>query len=292
MLVSDLDAGRLGGDVGQLVDGHHSVPAEVERLGVVRVHEAVDALDTVVDVHERAGLLAVAPDLDGRVPARSALLAAEELRVGHLPHHRGGSLLPSTLPRPEFAVDVVEPDGPGLHPVVALVIVAEELGEELLPTVGVLRGGRVRVVLLERRRVGRGLEMLRVDARRGGVEVAGDPGLPCRLEGVRVDEDVVVEDEAVVRRDEPHPAHVGREGVDVVDLLAVGRRADGLQARVPATEVEEVELVGRRLFELRPLDVDAADPVAALLEVLDEVMADESTGASDENASHEGTSCL
>ena len=40
-----------------------SVP-EVQRLAVVGVHQAVDAFDAVVDVAERARLLAVAPDLD------------------------------------------------------------------------------------------------------------------------------------------------------------------------------------------------------------------------------------
>ena len=57
-------AGDLDDDPGQLVDRDHPVGAEVEGLGVVRPHQAVDALDAVVDVAERPRLLAVAPDLD------------------------------------------------------------------------------------------------------------------------------------------------------------------------------------------------------------------------------------
>src|SRR3712207_4802862 len=50
-------AGDVENDLCQLVDGDHPVGAQVERLAPVRLHEAVDALDTVVDVTERSRLL-------------------------------------------------------------------------------------------------------------------------------------------------------------------------------------------------------------------------------------------
>ena len=250
---------------------------------MVAHHEAVDALDAVIDVHERAGLLAVAPDLDLRIAAGVALAAAEELGVGRLPAHRGGGLLAAALPRALLAVDVVEADGARLDPVLLAVVIGELLGDQLLPAVGVLRLRGVGVLLLQRYDLGLRLEVLGVDARARRVEVALHAVQARRLHRVRVDEDVVVEDLGVVLRDEAHPPHVGREGVDVLDRLPVVR-ARGLQAVGPAAEVQQLELVGARLLELGPLDVDAADPVALVLEVVDEVVADEATSTGHEDA--------
>ena len=64
----------------------------------------------------------------------------------------------------------------------------------------------------------------------------------------------------MVRRDEAHAAHVGRERVDVVDAAGVA-----CEAVVPAAEVEELELVGVDVGVLGLLEVDAAHPVALRL---------------------------
>ena len=69
--------------------------------------------------------------------------------------------------------------------------------------------------------------------------------------------------------DESHAAHVGRQRVDFVDA------ARGLQAVVPAAQVEQLEFVGVRRAVFRALEVDAAHPVAVALQVRDQVMADE-----------------
>ena len=199
-------AGHLDDEVCQLVDGHHLVGAEVERLGVVGLHDAVDALDAVVDVAERPRLLPVAPDLD----------AAAVLGERHLAAERRRSLLPAAVVRAERPVDVVEPDGAGLHRVLVGVVGAQQLGEQLLPPVGVLGLGRVGVALLQRHHVGLGLPVLGIDAGRGAVEVplhAVDPG---GVERVQVDERVVVQDLSVVRGDEPHASHVCSERVHLV----------------------------------------------------------------------------
>src|SRR5205085_12380630 len=51
-------------DVDELVDADQLVAAQVDRLVAVAGEDHLGSLDAVVDVHERAGLLAVAPDLD------------------------------------------------------------------------------------------------------------------------------------------------------------------------------------------------------------------------------------
>ena len=155
---------------------------------------------------------------------------------------------------------------------------------QLLPAVGVLGLGRVGVLLVERRDVRVGLEVLGVDARRRGVEVALDAVLVGRLDRVEVDQRVVVEDRGVVARDEAHPAHVGRERVDVVDAAG---RLEGLLAQA---QVADLELVGVDRGVLGHLEVDAADPVAALLEVGHQVVADEAAGSGHEDSLHDPNS--
>ena len=63
-------------------------------------HDLADALDAVVDVHEAAGLLAVAPDLD--------LVLAGLLGVNHLAADRGRRLFAAAVPGAVRAVDIVE----------------------------------------------------------------------------------------------------------------------------------------------------------------------------------------
>ena len=57
------------------------------------------------------------------------------------------------------------------------------------------------------------------------------------------------------------------------------------QAVLPAAQIEQLELVGRGRRVLRVLEIDAAHPVALLLQMSDQMMADEAAGAGDQNAS-------
>ena len=85
---------------------------------------------------------------------------------------------------------------------------------------------------------------------------------------------------------EAHPAHIGGQGVDFVHA------AGGLQAVVPAAEVEEFEFVGVGGVVIVGFDIYAANPVAFAFEVGDEVTADESAGAGDEDFRGHGTQFL
>jgi hypothetical protein len=97
---------------------------------------------------------------------------------------------------------------------------------------------------------------------------------------VDVDQRVVAENGAVVVGDETHPAHVRGKRVDMVDTPG------SLQAAVQPAQVEHLELVGVRVRVLRKLLVHPSHPVALLLQVGDEVAADEAAGAGDENLLH------
>ena len=66
--------------------------------------------------------------------------------------------------------------------------------------------------------------------------------------------------------DEPHPAHVGCQLVDLVKD-AIFERKRGL-AVLRFSQVKEQELIGRRRGEFVLLDIDSAHPVSFSLELL------------------------
>mmetsp|Transcript_8562 Transcript_8562/g.21288 ORF Transcript_8562/g.21288 Transcript_8562/m.21288 type:complete len:419 (+) Transcript_8562:572-1828(+) len=268
--VVDLELLVLEGhdELRHVVHGDHLLGADVEGLGEVGEHELDDAVDGVVDVAERACLLAVAPHLELRL--RGDALAAEG----------GGGLLAAALPGAEGPVDVVEAADAGLHAEVLAVVDGELLRGELLEAVGVLGLCRPGVGLLEARVVGLELGALGVDAGGGGVVEALDGLAAGGLDHVEGDHGVVVEDDGVVGLDEAHAAHVGGEVVDVLDVLA------GLHAVGHLAEVHEEELVAELLAleVLVLLPVRGDDVEAVGHELFGEVGRDETTGAGDENA--------
>src|SRR5688572_20522702 len=60
----DLFPGDAGHHIHQLIDADQAVLAEIQRLPKVRLHQAIDALDAIVDIAVGASLLAVTPHLD------------------------------------------------------------------------------------------------------------------------------------------------------------------------------------------------------------------------------------
>src|SRR5680860_957706 len=136
--VLEADVGLTGNfrdDPRKLIDAHHPVGSQVQRVGVAGLHQAVNALDAVIDIAERTGLLAVTPDLDLPALFRRSNLAADG----------GRGLLPSAVVGAVGAVDVVEADRPRHEPVLLSVVLAELLGDQLLPPVCVLRVGGIGV---------------------------------------------------------------------------------------------------------------------------------------------------
>src|SRR5208282_6263685 len=64
VLAGDLDSRDVRYNFGEFVYRNHPVLTHIERVVVVRSHQLADPGETVVDIAERARLLAVAPDLD------------------------------------------------------------------------------------------------------------------------------------------------------------------------------------------------------------------------------------
>ena len=75
----------------------------------------------------------------------------------------------------------------------------------------------------------------------------------------------------MVGRYEPHPSHVGRQCIRVVDATS------RLQAVIPPAQIENLKFVSIDACELRILQVDTANPVATLFEERHEMVADKAT---------------
>ena len=172
----------------------------------------------------------------------------------------------------------MEPHDARLEAEVLVIMPALPLGEQLLPAVAILGVGRIRVRFLERRDVGLLLEVAGIDAGAAREQIALHFVDPRRLEHVDVDQHAVAHNHRFVVLDEADPAHLGGEAIDLLDPPS------RQEAVVELAEVEDLELVGTAGGVLGELLVDPTDPVALVLEVIDEVVADEATGAGDEDA--------
>src|SRR3954453_19998260 len=96
---------------------------------------AVDSFYAIIDIHEAASLLAIAPDVDLQILAIDSVdqFAADCRR----------SFLPSAIPGAIWAVDVVKSRNKRLHASFMPVFFAKHLRNELFPAVTPLRHGRI-----------------------------------------------------------------------------------------------------------------------------------------------------
>eukprot|EP00968_Pinguiococcus_pyrenoidosus_P003991 scaffold264_cov317-Pinguiococcus_pyrenoidosus.AAC.5 len=255
--VLDLEALVLEGHgyLSKLVHGHHLLGAQVQRLGAVPKHDAQDPLHAVIDEHEGARLLSVAPHLEDLV--RADRLAAEGRR----------GLLPSALPGAHRSVDVVEASDARLHGKVLAVGQSHLFVVQLLQAIAVLRLGRPGVALLQPRVGGVELQVLVVHTGRGGIEVAHGALHAASLEHVRAQHGVVVHQHGLVGLDEAHAAHVRCEVEDHLALLA------RLETVLQLAQIQLLELVADLRFveELVALPVRDHHVEAELFKLLSEV---------------------
>src|SRR5262249_11489399 len=131
VLPLEFHAGDLLDDVDKPVDAHQLVGADIQRLDDIAHGELDRALGAVVDVHERAGLLAAAPALD--------LVLARQLGGNPLAADRGRGLLASAVVGAVRAVNVVVARDAGGDAVVLAVVAGHAFAEQLLPAIAVLR---------------------------------------------------------------------------------------------------------------------------------------------------------
>src|SRR5262249_16936344 len=135
-------------------DTDQLVRAEVERASIVRSHDAMNTFDAIVDVHERAGLPAVSPDLD-----RAWTLGARDLSA-----HRRRCLFTTAIVGAERSVNILEAHDTRVEAVVFHVVLAEFLSVELFEAVTLLRLCGKCVFLAQRCHIGGYLQAVRIDA--------------------------------------------------------------------------------------------------------------------------------
>src|SRR5262249_17864254 len=116
-------------DLGELINRHQLICAEVERHPVVGTHDAMDALHAIVDIHERAGLLSISPDL--------YLVGISSVR--DLAAHRRRRLLAAAIVGAQRAVHIVETYDTRRQTIILRVVLAELLRIELLEAVTFFR---------------------------------------------------------------------------------------------------------------------------------------------------------
>src|SRR5262245_32590454 len=114
----------------------------------------MDTLDAIVDIHERARLLAISPNLD----------LAGISSACDLPAHRSRRLLATAIIGAQRAIHVVEAHDARRQAVVLGIVLAELLRVELFEAVPFLGLRRPRVLLAQRRYVRRGLQVVSIDA--------------------------------------------------------------------------------------------------------------------------------
>ena len=228
------------------------------------------AKGAVIDIHEAAGLLAVAPDVD--------FVFAAKFGLDDFSADGGGGFFAASVPCAVGAVDVVVAGVAGVEAEVFAEVAAHALAEEFFPAVAVFWHGGVGVGFFEAGVGGVGLFFAVIDAGAGGVEELVDAVVAGGHEHVGVDEDAE-HAEGFVVFDEAHAAHVGGEVVD--DFGVFADELAGVDALDVHDEVFDVSV------ELIPVVegflVDGADVgVSLLLEEFDEVAADESAGSGDD----------
>ena len=240
-------------------------------IELVAVRDHVNALHAIVNIHEAAGLVAVAPDED--------VLFAGVHGFDDLAAERRGRLFASAVPGAVRPIDVVEAGDEGFHAAFHPVFLAKHLAHQLFPAVTALGHGRVGVGFLERAHVGVLLEQDVVGAGGRGIKIAAGAGAISGLDHVGVDENAAQAFHAEPL-DEAHAAHVGGEIIHFdgafADAAAIVLLAN-VEAEVLGSGHVEIPLVQR--FLVHHADVGEA----FFVKIKGQVAADETAGAGDDD---------
>src|SRR3954464_9497436 len=148
----------------QVVDGNQFRATEVDGISKCTLGEQLTAIYAIVDEHERSGLFSVTPYVD--------LVLASQDRGGDLSGDRCRCFLPSTVPGALWPIHVVIPSYTCLKAKVVAEVSAHALGEELLPSIPILRHSGVSVCFFEGPDIAIQLFVCRIHASGGRVEVS------------------------------------------------------------------------------------------------------------------------
>src|SRR6266436_436912 len=261
--LADALAGNPGNDVDQFVDRDHAVLSQIDRIAMIALHQPVNTFDTIVDVAIRSGLSTVSPDFNVVTIIGQRNLATNCRR----------RFFAAAVIRPQRTKDVMKPHHPRVQSKIFGVVTADAFHIELLPTIAVFRVGRICVLFLQRSDIRVLLFETGIDARARSIEVTLDSILSSGFDRMQIHERAIAHDLGLVTLDKSDPAHVRSQAIDMVNA------ARGLQAAFPLRQIEELEFLGRSAFVLWLFDIHAAHPIAALDQILRQMMTDETTRA-------------
>ena len=191
-------ASNIANQVNQSIHANQAIVPEIESLSTTGPHDANQAFNAIVNIHERARLLTVAPNLDRAIVSSKGDLAANRCR----------SLLSAPLVSSEGTIYVMESHYSSLKLIVLPVIATEFFGVKLFPSVAGFRIGRKCVFFFEWSYCGCHLLRLCVNARRRREKKPFHTRQTTRLKHVRINQNVVARDHRVVRGNEANASHV------------------------------------------------------------------------------------
>ena len=223
----NLLSGDPGHQTNQFVNRNHPVLAQVDRVRLAGLHQAVDTFHAIVHVAIRACLVSVSPDFNGAPVAGQRYLAA----------NRGGRFLAASFESAQRTEDVVKADDARVESEILRVVPAHAFGIEFFPAIAVFGVGRVGVGFFERRDVLVALQVARINAGAGRIEKPLNLINPRRFDRVKIDQRVIPHDRAFVLLDETDAAHVCGESID---MIHASRRDQGI---VEAAQVEQFEFM-------------------------------------------------
>jgi hypothetical protein len=125
-----LDPGDVLYNVDQLIDGHLLRAAEIDwKIYRSAVHDVLNPLDAVIDVHETPRLLSAPPNLYGMI--------AGKFRFNDLAAYRGGRLFTASVIGTQWSIHIVKSGDPGYQTEVFGKMPAHPFTEKLLSAIAV-----------------------------------------------------------------------------------------------------------------------------------------------------------
>src|ERR1043166_5690925 len=121
MAAAQFDFGDVFDEVHQLIDRHQFAAPQVERFQDVTGEDGLRSLKAVIDVHETAGLMAVAPDFN--------FMLSRELGLDDFPADCGRRLFPPAIVSAIRPINIMETGDAGLNPKILTKMAAHSFAE-------------------------------------------------------------------------------------------------------------------------------------------------------------------